>query len=246
VAPHTPLPSPDSCPHERRPGTKFCLHCRHEARLVAKERRRRLMLRGSELSAVLLVLGSVGTIGAVTLRRHATTRRAESPAATTTAVAMANPTHDSVAAQAPSPAPVVAAPTPASATATSPAPTVAVLKPIVPEGTTTLVGGITATRHDSVVVLSFDFAGARTRLPERFERLVRTTLPSVYGAPADSAIRAIPDGGIVREGDLFTELSERGVRIPLSAGGAIALYPILRPGRDGPLVTQYRVTVTKS
>jgi len=125
-------------------------------------------------------------------------------------------------------------------------PVSAALKPLVPEGTTTLAGGITATRHDSVVVLSFDFAGARTRIPERFERLVRATLPTVYGARADSAIRAIPDGGIARQGDLFTELTERGVRIPLGSGGEIALYPISRPGHDGPLVTQYRVTVIKS
>ena len=204
------------------------------------------MLRGSALSAVLLVLGSVGTIGAVTLRRHNATRRVDSPVQTHEVVVTANPTTDSATAPTPAPAPVVAPPTPASAPPIQPTPTVVTLKPIVPEGTTTLADGVTATRHDSVVVLSFDFAGARTRVPERFERLVRTTLPSVYGARADSAIRAIPDGGIVRQGDLFTELSERGVRIPLSAGGVIALYPIARPGRDGPLVTQYRVTVTKS
>ncbi len=204
------------------------------------------MLRGSALSAVLLVLGSVGTIGAVTLRRHTTTRQVASRVSARQPVAIANATNDSVAAPTPSPTPVVA---PTAPTPTPPIPPVsasAALKPLVPEGTTTLAGGMTATRHDSVVVLSFDFAGARTRVPERFERLVRTTLPSVYGARADSAMRAIPDGGIVRQGDLFTELSERGARIPLGDGGAIALYPITRPGRDGPLVTQYRVTVTKS
>ena len=207
------------------------------------------MLRGSALSAVLLVLGSVGTIGAVTLRRHTATRRVESPVQARQVAAIATPTspaNDSATATTPAPAPVVASSTPASNPSPAPTPSVITLKPIVPEGTTTLAGGMTATRHDSVVVLSFDFAGARTRVPERFERLVRTTLPSVYGATADSAIRAIPDGGIVRQGDLFTELSERGIRIPLSAGSAIALYPIARQGRDGPLVTQYRVTVTKS
>jgi len=140
----------------------------------------------------------------------------------------------------------VAAPASATVIAAPPTPTATPLKPLVPEGTTTLPSGMTATRHDSVVVLSFDFAGARTRIPERFERLVRTTLPSVYGARADSAVRAIPDGGIARQGDLFTELAERGVRIPLSTGGAIALYPISRPGQDGPLVTRYRVTISKS
>lgn len=205
--------------------------------MVAKERRRRLLLRGSAFSAILLLLGSVGTIGAVTFRRYTTPRRAESPAQPQRTVAEPSPTKDSVVA----PAPVSAAP----ATVTAPPAAAPSLKPVLPEGTTTLAGGMTATRHDSVVVLSFDFAGARTRIPERFERLVRTTLPSLYGARADSAVRAIPEGGIARQGDLFTELAERGVRIPLGAGGAIALYPISRPGHDGPLVTQYRVTVTK-
>ena len=205
--------------------------------MIAKERRRRLLLRGSAISAVLLVVASVGTIGAVTLRRYTAPRGGESKpqlARTTEATA---PVQDSV--------PVVAT---ARQTVTAPvtSPVSPALKPLVPEGTTTLAGGMTATRHDSVVVLSFDFAGARTRIPERFERLVRATLPTVYGARADSAIRAIPDGGIARQGDLFTELTERGVRIPLGSGGAIALYPISRPGHDGPLVTQYRVTVIKS
>jgi hypothetical protein len=139
----------------------------------------------------------------------------------------------------PQPGPVVAAPAAAPA-AVSP------VAPVIPEGTTTLAAGMTATRHDSVVVVSFDFAGARTRVPERFERLVRSTLREVYGARGDSALRAIPDGGIAHQGDLVTELTERGARIPVSAGWAIAVFPIARPGRDGPLVTQYRVIVTKS
>ena len=241
MAPHTPRSSPslESCPHEQRPGTKVCLHCRHEARMLAKARPRRVMLRGSAFSAILLVLGSVGIIGAVTFRRYAAPRRAQSQPQPQQTVAATTPVRDSVVA--PAPAQQLVAPA-----APAPSPAVPALKPVLPEGTTTLAGGMTATRHDSVVVLSFDFAGARTRIPERFERLVRTTLPSVYGARVDSAMRAIPEGGIARQGDLFTVLAERGVRIPLSTGGAIALFPISRPGHDGPLVTQYRVTVTKS
>ena len=249
MAPHTPRSSPslESCPHEQRPGTKICLHCRHEARMLAKARRRRVLLRGSAFSAILLTLGSVGIIGAVTVRRYTAPRRAESQSQTQgqtqpqpqQTIVAATPIKDSVVAAA-------AAQPPVAATAPISTPAAPGLKPVLPEGTTTLAGGMTATRHDSVVVLSFDFAGARTRIPERFERLVRTTLPSVYGARADSAMRAIPEGGIARQGDLFTVLTERGVRIPLSTGGAIALYPISRPGHDGPLVTQYRVTVTKS
>src|SRR5262245_49590139 len=212
VAPHSPSSSParplspsssaslESCPHGQRPGTKICLHCRHEARMVAKQRRRRLMLRGSAFSAVLLFLASVGTIGAVAFKRYSAPRRPESQTQAQQTVAVASPVNDSV-----------AAPTPVQTSITTPATTVASLKPVLPEGTTTLPSGMTATRHDSVVILSFDFAGARTRIPERFERLVRATLPSLYGARADSAVRAIPEGGIARQGDLFKELTERGV-----------------------------------
>lgn len=203
--------------------------------MVAKERRRRMMLRGSAFSAVLLVLASVGTIGAVAFKRATAPGRADSRPQAQQTVAAASPVNDSATAPAPVATPVAA-----------PLRTTPALKPVLPEGTTTLASGMTATRHDSIVVLSFDFAGARTRIPERFERLVRATLPSLYGARADSAVRAIPEGGIARQGDLFTDLTERGVRIPLAAGGVIALYPISRPGHDGPLVTQYRVTVTKS
>ena len=251
VAPHSPSPSSaspsiETCPHEQRPGTKICLHCRHEARMITKQRRRRLWLRGSAFSAILLVLGSVGTIGAVAFRRYSAPRRVESQPPSQRAVVEAAPIRDSVVVPAPvQPTVNVPVSTVAPVPAAAPAPKTIALKPVVPEGTTTLASGMTATRHDTVVVLSFDFAGARTRIPERFERLVRTTLPSVYGLRADSAVRAIPEGGIARQGDLFTDLTERGVRIPLSTGGAIALYPISRAGRDGPLVTQYRVTVTK-
>lgn len=237
MAPHTP-PSLESCPHEQRPGTKICLHCRREARMVAKNRRRRLLLRGSAFSAILLVLGSVGTIGAVTLRRRSVPSRPEATARHQRTAAAPTPVIDSPAVAMPAPKPIAVPSAPPVVTTP--------LKPVLPEGTTTLTGGMTATRRDSVVVVSFDFAGARTRMPERFERLVRTTLPAVYGARADSAVRAIPDGGIARQGDLFTDLVERGARIPVSSGWAIALYPITRAGRDGPLVTQYRVTVTKS
>jgi len=198
-----------------------------------------VLLRGSAISAMLLFLGSVGTVGAVAFRRYSAPRRVESQQQSQRTYVAPTPIKDSVAAATPvQPAVTVPAPTPATV--------ITALKPVVPEGTTTLASGMTATRHDSVVVLSFDFAGARTRVPERFERLVRATLPSVYGVRADSAVRAIPEGGIARQGDLFTELAERGIRIPLSAGVVIAVYPISRAGRDGPLVTQYRATVTKS
>jgi hypothetical protein len=83
----------------------------------------------------------------------------------------------------------------------------------------------------------------RTRIPAKFERLVRSTLPAVYGPSIDSVLSKIPEGGIARQGDLVSELPTRGVRIPVNAEWTIALYPETRPGQDGPLVIRYRVSV---
>jgi len=100
-------------------------------------------------------------------------------------------------------------------------------------------------RADSSVTLLFDHPMVRTRIPEKFERFVRSTLPALYGAVADSALARIPEGGLARQGDLINELPERGMRIPVAPGLSIALYPITRSGRDGPLVTQYRTMVVR-
>jgi hypothetical protein len=85
----------------------------------------------------------------------------------------------------------------------------------------------------------------RTRNPWKFERLVRSTLPALYGPLADSALARIPEGGLVRQGDLINELPTRGMRIPVAPGWTFTLFPITRPGQDGPLVTQYRVSVIR-
>ena len=42
----------ETCTHERRPGTTVCLRCRHAARAAARERFKRLMLRGSAVAIV--------------------------------------------------------------------------------------------------------------------------------------------------------------------------------------------------
>jgi hypothetical protein len=117
------------------------------------------------------------------------------------------------------------------------------LIPIVAHGETTLAAGIIATRNDSGVTVAFDIDGLRTRRRDKFERLVRTTLPAIYGQRADSVLASMPDGSIAAQGDLLTELPSRGVRLTLSDGWKLALYPETRPGRDGPLVVRYRVAV---
>jgi hypothetical protein len=132
---------------------------------------------------------------------------------------------------APAPAPVSATPAPVS--------------PVVPQGQSSLPDSLLATRADSVITVSFDRTMIRTRNPWKFERLVRSTLPALYGPLADSALARIPEGGLVRQGDLINELPTRGMRIPVAPGWTFTLFPITRPGQDGPLVTQYRVSVVR-
>ena len=86
--------------------------------------------------------------------------------------------------------------------------------PVVPQGQSSLPDGPTAVRADSLVTVSFDTPMTRTRIPAKFERLVRSTLTAVYGQSIDSVLSKIPEGGIARQGDLVSELPTRGVRIP--------------------------------
>jgi hypothetical protein len=110
----------------------------------------------------------------------------------------------------------------------------------VPVGRTALRDTMVADRSGDTVRVSFDLLLSRTRRPEKFEAIMRSTLPQVYGALADSALRALPAGAVARAGDLVTTLPERGFRIPLADGRAIAVWPETRVGRDGPLVVAYR------
>lgn len=252
----TPRNSPEVCTHERRPGTTLCLHCRHAARLAARTRRKRLMLRGSAVAIVIATLGAAGALGATAIRGRSTARDAAKPlevvantalvvpakasaetrVAIGRAVPQGEPTH---ALQAP-PASLASSATPAPS-----APSAAELRSILPQGESPLGEGVVAQRGDSEVVVSFDTPDLRTRTPEKFEHFVRTTLPQVYGPRADSALTKIPDGALTKQGNLITELPIRGVRVPLNDGSAIVLYPETRPGRDGPLVIRYRATIAR-
>lgn len=218
------------CTHERRPGTTVCLHCRHEALLAAQARRKRLLLRGSAVSAAVLSVVVVGALGAMAIRGRMKALPRAAQAAEVVAVATPLDT-------AKAPATTVKQQGDVAPRAIAP------LTPVLAPGQTTLDGGITAERTDSVVTLSFDTPMTRTRIPEKFERFVRATLPRIYGAAADSALARVPDGGIAGQGNLLYDLPSRGVHIPLDKGWQIALYPETRPGEDGPLVIRYRVSV---
>lgn len=119
------------------------------------------------------------------------------------------------------------------------------LLPIVAEGTTRLRDSVVAIRSGDSVTVRFDTRHARTRRPEKFEEIVRATLPAIYGPMVESALERIPSGDLARSGDLLTDLPTRGLRLSLGDGWAVALWPATRPGQDGPLVVMYRAIVAR-
>jgi hypothetical protein len=236
-------PSEVICTHERRPGTTVCLHCRHAARVATRAKRKRIMLRGGAVAIVFATFIVAGLLGAKAIggKSRGPADKAPKPESQVAEAAVpATPAPDTTTI-----APVV---TPAPATPTTqqgdaPKRLVAPLMPVVPPGESPLLAGVTATRQDSTVLLSFDTPSNRTRIGEKFEQLVRTTLPAVYGHGVDSVLAKLPRGGIARQGNLLSELPSRGVRIPIGDAWMIRLYPETRPGEDGPLVVRYRVSV---
>jgi hypothetical protein len=119
------------------------------------------------------------------------------------------------------------------------------LQPIVGPGRTELRNGLVAVRTGDTVAVHFDTPTARTRLPQKFEQLVRATLPSIYGAFADSLLASVAAGELIRGVDPTTTAARHGVYLPLSAGWSLALWPETRPGRDGPLIIRYRTALTR-
>lgn len=244
----SPQSSMQTCTHERGHGTTVCLHCRYEARVAARERRARYLMRGGAAAAILLTVGAAGVAGASALRGRSPSH---SPSPNMRAASVDEPSP----AEKPAEGPASATTTPhehsaprgdASAAAPSTAVHAATpLLPVIPVGQSTLADGVMAARTDSGVVLSFDLPMIRTRMPVKFEHFVRTTLPEIYGPPADSALAKMPDGTIASQGDLLTELPTRGVRIPAEGGWTLVVYPETRPGYDGPLVIRYRVVPVK-
>lgn len=236
----TPLRGSAVCMHERRPGTTVCLHCRHAEREVARERRKHLILRSSKVAVVATTLGAAGLLSALAIRARVEGRKTEervvgTPPRSPEVAVTGTPV---LSAQVPAPLPA-----PAIQQAVTVARSKAPLAPVVPQGESSLPDGPTAVRTDSLVTVSFDSPMIRTRIPAKFERLVRTTLPAVYGRSIDSVLSKIPEGGIASQGDLLLDLPTRGVQIPVNADWTVALYPETRPGHDGPLVIRYRVSL---
>src|SRR3954470_22189614 len=59
------MTSPNAqCPHEQRPGTKVCLHCRHDEIEAARRHRRDVMSRAGVVAVVVGFVAIAGVAGA--------------------------------------------------------------------------------------------------------------------------------------------------------------------------------------
>ena len=237
-----PVPA---CPHELRPGTAVCLRCQHAERGVKRAKQRQLLARGGALMLSLAMIAAVGVATAAAFRGRggtsqpaAGTRDLVAPSATDTSVAVSETTD--------APADTTASASPGTS---DPATSGVVVKDIValvvPPGRTFLRDTMVAERAGDTVRVRFDLQLSRTRRPDKFEAIVRSTLPQVYGPLADSALQALPAGAVARAGDLITTLPERGFHIPIADGRTIAVWPETREGRDGPLVVAYRAVASR-
>jgi hypothetical protein len=263
------------CPHELRPGTAVCLRCQHAERGVKRARQRQMFARGGAAALSLAVIAAVGIAAATAIRSRGWTkapatapREAATDGAVDSTVIASDSAPDSdqsnsapagqpagpdmvvkgnssgdapVASSGAMPAPPSTTPVTSSASLTMSR----AVAPVVPVGRTALRDTMVAERAGDTVRVSFDLLLSRTRRAEKFEAIVRSTLPQVYGALADSALRALPVGAVARAGDLMTTLPERGFHIPIAGGRTIAVWPETRAGRDGPLVVAYRAVASR-
>lgn len=263
-----------NCPHERRPGTTVCLHCRHAERLAARAARAKMfshVMVGGAILGVIAVVVSAATAAfdgrqadaAIALPVASSASLAASAPAPTPAPATQAPASiadtsqpalvrevaaEGVATVTPALAiaqpVIVTRPAPVAAPAAPSAPAAAPLIPMVPEGTSPLADSMTVVRQGDTMLVHFDTELGRTRRPEKFDAIVRATLLQIYGSAAESMLASVAPGAIARDGDLLADLPTRGIRLRAADGSTLALWPVTRPGRDGPLVVSYRATVS--
>ena len=240
------------CDHALRPGTAVCLRCQHAERAARRARQRQMMARGTAVTLVLGVIAAIGIAGASVIRSRAWTGSAgDLRSAELKMTSATDSAADSVTSSTTDSAPTLRGEVPQrtaglpAAMAANRAAVGTPVSPVVPVGRTALRDTMVADRAGDTVRVSFDLELSRTRRPEKFEAIVRSTLPQVYGSAVDSALRALPVGAVARAGDLVTTLPEQGFHIPLAGGRTIAVWPETRPGRDGPLVVAYRAVASR-
>ena len=221
------------CTHDLGVGTTVCLRCRQEERQAARARQQRLLGMGGMIALGLL---GVYVVGASATNAARATRQNRGDGAAVESVDVAPQGQPS------RPTSSAAAPGRHAPAAISHA---APLTLAIPAGRTELADSMFAERVGDEATVHFDTQVARTRRRDKFERVIRATLPALYGARADSVLARIPDGTLVTGGDLLGELTARGVRVALGDGWTLELWPETRAGRDGPLVVRYRTRVVK-
>ena len=194
------------------------------------------MLRGSAAAIVVATFLAASAFGATAIRGRNATRKADSSAVPVASPSASQPEVKPV-------APVKVAAIDSSAKAAPSVAPAAPIAPNIPAGESILLDGITASRTDGVVTVSFDIPMIRTRIPDKFERFVRSTLPQIYGAAIDSSLAKLPIGSIAQQGNLVTELPSRGIRIPIAPAWEVRVLPVIRPGLEGPIVVKYRTMV---
>jgi hypothetical protein len=224
------------------------MRCRAEAHAEAAGRRNRFLM---TVGAVIAGLAGVGSLGVLTLSSHGATRPTASTRETA-ATTVTESTKSHTVAFAPQPTaasssrgeePSVSHTEPASAVVVQQGnATAAASHAIIAQGRTELHDGIYVVRTGDSIVVRFDTPMTRTRRRDKFEQVVRTTLPSLYGAAGDSLLAHVPDGQLLPDADLLVEMPFRGVPLPPREGLSLTLWPETRPGQDGPLVVAYRVT----
>ncbi len=242
-----------SCPHDIGPGISVCLRCRQEERQLALARQKRMLMRVGLVLAGIVVVAVIGNAAVGAIRASGKTSGREplhllaSTSSTSSVKQQGAPVGNPAAPANNASAPATVAPnvkaTP-DAKAALEGKTTHALTLKVPPGRSGLRDSMYVERDADSAVVHFDTELARTRRRDKFEATVRATLPVLYGAGIDSMLAALPDGAITGDRDLVSEVAVRGVRLPVPTGGTLELWPVTRPGRDGPLVVGYRARVT--
>jgi hypothetical protein len=236
-----------TCTHDRGRGTIVCLRCRHDEWQAAQKRRQQMLMRILGVAAVGCLIGVAGVAGAITLREGGALSKTGGPsiALRQEGHPVANPLPRSS-----SPRVVRAMAAPSSTTAPSAVEPVASAtiaariggaESVLSQGRTTLADSIFAVRSGDSVSVNFDTQGNRTRRADKFERMVRQTLPLVYGRIVVSALDSVPEGLLLPSRDVVGALMSQGLHFQLANGARIGLWPQTRESNTGPLVVAYLV-----
>lgn len=116
-------------------------------------------------------------------------------------------------------------------------------EPSIPVGRTELVDGLFAVRSGDTVTVNFDTQAARTRRSDKFEYVVRETLPAVLGEAGRGALEQLGNRRLVEGGRLLAVIDSAPLQLPVGDGRVVVLTGGTRPGQDGPLVVTYRVVI---